>query len=185
MPTQKRAPLHHRSPASEDRPHPLHKHRPIATMIIGFAIILAIFATALGSSRVRNAVLPSDENKQEKVTIDTSKWLTYKDAATGLSFRHPEELHIGNQQAGSDRLIALSSKTDATSRINIFISPTSYLGFEGLPQTKTTLADNPAVKVSDTLIGVKKGSTYFTFDAGLDSSNTPIFQELVKTVKFE
>lgn len=154
-------------------------------MVIGFAIILAIFATALGSSRVRNVVLPSREEKNEKVGIDTTNWVTYKDAATGLSFRHPEELHIGNQQAGTDRLIALSSKTDSTSRISIFISPTSYLGFEGLPQTKTTLAGSPAVKVSDALIGVKKGGTYFTFDAGLDSSNSPVFQELVKTIKFE
>ncbi len=185
MPIQKRSPIRHRSPASENRPHPLHKHRPVVTMVIGFTIILAIFAAALGSSRVRNVVLPTHEDKKEKVTVDTSKWLTYKDTATGLSFRHPEDLEIGNQQAGKDRLISLSSKADSASRISIFISPTSYLGFEGLPQTKTTLAGSPAVKISDALIGVKKGSTYFTFDAGLDSSNTPIFQELVKTIKFE
>lgn len=155
-------------------------------MFIGFVIILAIFSAALASSRVRNVVLPSpQEDKKEKVTIDTTKWLTYTDATTGLAFRHPEEMEISNQQAGNERLIALSSKTDQNSRINIFISPTSYLGFEGLPQTKTTLAGNSAIKVSEALIGVKKGSTYFTFDAGLDSSNSPIFQEIVKTIRFE
>lgn len=186
MPTQKRTPIRHRSPASENRPHPLHKHRPVVTMFIGFVIILAIFAAALGSSRVRNVVLPSpQQDKKEKVTIDTTKWLTYTDAATRLTFRHPEDLAISNQQAGNERLIALTSKSDQNSRINIFISPTGYLGFEGLPQTKTTLAGNPALKVSDALIGVKKGSTYFTFDAGLDSSNSPIFHELVKTIRFE
>lgn len=181
----KRTPLHHRSPASENRPHPLHKHRPVVTLFIGFTIILAIFAAALGSSRVRKAVLPSSGDKNQKVGIDTTQWTTYTDQETKLTFRHPKEMEISNQQAGSERLIALTSKTEPKGRISIFISPTSYLGFEGLPQTKTTLAGNPAVKVSDALIGVKKGSSYYTFDAGLDSSNTPIFQELVKTVKFE
>lgn len=185
MPIQKRTALRHRSPANENRPHPLHKHRPVVTLFIGFAIILAIFATALASSRVRNAVLPSSGDKNQQVGIDTTKWVTYTDQETKLTFRHPKEMEISNQQAGNERLISLTSKEEPRGRISIFISPTSYLGFEGLPQTNITISGNSGVKVSDALLGIKKGSTYFTFDAGLDSATTPIFQELVKTVKFE
>ena len=123
---------------------------------------------------------------KQKVSIDTKNWVSYTDPTTKLVFRHPSEWEVSSKTSGSEQLISLvSNEGDATGKISIYISTGGYLGFEGLPQTSTTLAGFEAVKINDALMGLKKQNYYYTFDAGLDPKAVPTFQELIKTVRFE
>lgn len=165
------------------KPHPLHRHRPVVTMAVGFAIILAIGAASLASSSVRKIITPG--NGKQRITIDTSKWTTYTDSNTGMSFRHPEDWNVASKSSGSDHLLLITSKKEPASRMSIFSSPSGYLGFEGLPQEKATIAGYDWVKVDTTLFGLKKDDIFFTFDAGLNPASVPTFHALLKTVRVE
>jgi hypothetical protein len=153
-------------------------------MAVGFVIILAIGAAALASSRIKNVF--TGVPAKQKVSIDTTSWIPYTDPTTKLSFKRPSDWEVSGKTSGNEQLISLTpTDKNATGRISVYISKNGYLGFEGLPQNNVTLAGYEGVKVSDALLGLKKQSYYYTFDAGLDPKAVPIFQELIKTVRFE
>lgn len=176
----------HHSPHGETKAphpqHPLHRHRPVVTMAIGFGIILAIAAAVLVSTRVKNSGLGGA--KKQNVTIDTTKWKKYADKETGLSFSYPDNWNVEAKGAGTNRLITVSAKKDESLKITIYASKEGYLGFEGLPQETISLAGYAGVRVSPGLLGFSKDGTFYTLDAGLNTDATPAFQELVKTIQF-
>lgn len=177
--TARHAPTH--------KSHILHRHRPVVTMLVGFAIILAIGAAALASSRVRDVIKPEtkDNKTPQKISIDTTKWKTYTNPAGTLSFKHPEDWQVTNKAVDKDTVITITGKHKEDGRITIFTSKNSYLGFDGLKQTKGTVAGQSGVIIGETLLGAKKGDTYYTFDGGLSSQTEPYFQEFMKTVELK
>ncbi len=163
--------------------HPLHQHRPIIIMAVGFAVLLSLMFTSLASTRKHTAYIKN--YVPETITIDTSNWLVYQDTATGLTFMYPADWTIKLMPFESDRAVILTSQKDNKHKISVYISPNNFLGFDGLPQTKVSMSGIPAIAVTDTLIGIHKNNAYFTFDAGLSAPSALLFRGLLKTIAFE
>ena len=121
-----------------------------------------------------------------KEIADTSTWKDYTDTKYGLSFKYNPEWKIkpwAKNKEGFDVL-----EIDPGSKfynIKLYASDKSYYVMDGLPTEKTTIGGLQAVDVSDLLYGVKKGSTYLTFDVGLSLSLKPQFNGLVESIKFQ
>ena len=185
MPTAKTKKFIVRTPETESPAtvlHPLHHHRPIITMAVGFGIILAMSAMILANSRVRTIIV--QQFAPETITIDTTNWPSYTEPSTRLTFKYPSDWTVKTMASSSDRAIIISPEEDMSIKISIYISPSGYLGFDGLPKTLTTLNGLQAIAVTNTLLGLERNGNYFTFDAGLHASSTPTFQALLKTVHF-
>ncbi|MBP9686977.1 MAG: hypothetical protein KBD66_04230 [Candidatus Doudnabacteria bacterium] len=170
--------------------HPLERHRSIVTMGIGFAVLLGLMTTALASSRVRNSLVPHSVKQARQAfaqptPVDTISWKTYTDGQTKLSFQYPSSWNIALSTPAEAKLITIASPKGTEGKITIYQSSESYLGFEGLPETDMQIAGQSGVSISNGLVGFKKDGTYYTFDAGLDQQTVPIFQELIKSLKFE
>lgn len=170
-------------------PHPLDLHRSIVTMGIGFAVLLAIMVTALSSTRVRERLIPSSVKHATRAQamptpVDTSSWISYTDEQTKLTFRHPTNWTVVSGKAGDGTLLTITSPKEAEGKISIYQSVEGFLGFEGLPEDKTKIANLDAVAIGSSLAGVKKDNTYFTFDAGLNQAAVPTFQEVLKSISF-
>jgi hypothetical protein len=187
-----RVPLH-----PHHHPTRLHRHRPVITMGVGIAIIIAIFAAVLASNKPAqkqmssssatptDAMQPEVTPEPEQLPIDTADWETYSDATTGITFRHPADWAANGEVKDKDYAITITSPQEQQGNITIYVSSDSYLGFDGLPQTKTTIAGLPAIAITEGLAGLKKDSKYYTLDAGLNTRSIPTFQALLKTVQFE
>ena len=162
--------------------HPIRHHRPIITMAVGFGIMLAISAMILANNRVRTIIV--QQFAQETITIDTTNWPSYTEPSTHLTFKYPSDWTVKTMASSSDRAIIISPEKDTSIKISIYISPSGYLGFDGLPTTPTTLNGLPAIAVANTLLGLERIGNYFTFDAGLHASSAPTFHAILKTVQF-
>lgn len=175
---------------SEKIQHPLERHRSIITMGIGFAVLLGLMTTALASSRVRNSLVPHSVKQARQAfakptPVDTAAWKSHTDEQSKLSFRYPSDWNITLGSPANARLITIASPKGAEGKITIYQSAEGYLGFEGLPESEMEIAGQKGVSISTGLVGFKKDNTYYTLDAGLDQQTIPIFQELIKSLKFE
>lgn len=162
--------------------HPLHNHRPVIIMLVGFLVMLGIMTMVMANNQARVAVVR--QFAPETITTDTTNWPDYTDATSGLSFKYPSDWNIQTMESGLDKAIVLSAKKDTHIKISIYISKSGYLGFDGLPEVAATLNGLPATAVTSALLGLEKNGSYYTFDAGLTAASIQTFNTLLSTVHF-
>lgn len=117
--------------------------------------------------------------------LDTTDWKSYIDKNYPISFLYPKTWKISssiNKLGFYDIYLNPGAKFFD---IHIYISPKSYAGLEGLPQTPTKVGQQTGFSVSPNLIGIKVGESYYTFDGSMNSTHTDEFNTLLSTVKFE
>jgi len=121
-----------------------------------------------------------------KDVADTSGWKEYADSKYGINFKYNPDWKIktwATNKEGYDVLEIDPGKKYYN--IKIYASPKNYYVMDGLPAEKATVGGLEARDISGLLYGVKKGSTYLTFDIGLSLSLTPQFNGLIESVKFQ
>jgi hypothetical protein len=136
---------------------------------------------------------PADKTQQlgepmvlAKEIADTSTWKDFVDTKYGLSFKYNPDWKIkpwATNKEGYDVLEIDPGKKYYN--IKVYASEKNYYVMDGLPAEKTTVGGMQALDVSDLLYGVKKGSTYLTFDLGLSLTLKAQFNGLVESIKFQ
>ncbi len=117
--------------------------------------------------------------------LDTTDWKTYIDKNYPISFLYPKTWKVSssiNKLGFYDIYLNPGAKYFD---IHIYIDAKSYAGLEGLPQTPTKVGQQTGFSVSQNLIGIKVGESYYTFDGSMNSTHTDEFNTLLSTVKFE
>lgn len=165
--------------------HPVHKRRPVATIGVGIAICLALIALLITrTAKAPKEIPPTPMGAQfpQVAAPDTSSWVVYTDTRYPLSFKHPNNWVATSQAAGNDYYITLKPQNNGKEKITVYISSQGYLGFDGLKEEPATIDGKEGVKIDNSLAGLQHKGLYYTFDAGLNSTTEPTFQELLKTV---
>lgn len=131
------------------------------------------------------AALQSQEPAQAPPSaVDTSGWKNYFNKTYNLGFKYPPDWKVlaPKKLKGYDAIEVDPGKKFYN--VKIYISPTDYFVFAGLPAVGDTLGGLPAANVKDSLYQVKAGKYYYTFDVGLSTSIKPDFAALVHSVMF-
>lgn len=129
-----------------------------------------------------NVALVHNENTQKVELPDTSSWSTYTHPTNGLSFKYPSDWSTKLTREGTIEVISI--KPPKSSPIVVYISREGYYATDGLPLKQTQIQNMPAVIVDDSLVGIKRGDLYFTFDEGLDQNNKANFTAFLGTISF-
>lgn len=115
--------------------------------------------------------------------LSTENWQIYTDQAHAVSFKYPENWQVKTySRTGYDIISIIPNQ--GLDNIRIYVSPTEYIGIAGLKTSTVTVGGVKGVSASDMVIGVKKGTNFFTFDAGQDQQLAPQFDGIIQTVAF-
>lgn len=121
-----------------------------------------------------------------KEIADTTGWKEYSDSKYGVNFKYNPDWKIKTWTTNKEGYDVLEIDPGKKYyNIKIYASNNDYYVMNGLPVEKTVIGGLEALDVSDLLYGVKKGSTYLTFDIGLSLSLKPQFNGLIESVKFQ
>ncbi len=175
------------------------RHIPRASRIfIGLVIItllLMYLAIVLSSLQERSFLNESNYLRQTSVPLqqkphtllDTTNWVQYQDLNYPLVFTYPPDWKIKTADNGSGFYDVKITPKDSKTSMDFYISKTSFLGFEGLNYKTANFGETPVKMqvVNDTLIGIKKGDYYYTFDGTMTPDFDNEFFTIMQTVKFE
>jgi hypothetical protein len=168
--------------------HFLHRYRPVVTMGFGLSLLLAITILTLANlSPLQNWQTQNPSTQENKLGLYSlpSSWEIFQSQYTGLSFRHPKEWTVTEKKLGKDYVLYLQPDQKNNEKITIYISPSSFLGFDGLPTKTKDLNGYKVTSVDSSLFGIKSSTNYYTFDAGTSQDSLPVFTELANSVKIQ
>jgi hypothetical protein len=175
-------------------------HIPSTTRIfIGLFIItmlltyLALNLTTQYNSSIGYFNSPINQLRKPKVSqqpavklLDTATWSTYTDKTYPISFKYPKGWTVVASPATKDGFADITIKpTDKTPNLHITVSKNGYFALDGLKLEPYKLGNVEGESVNGSLIGVKSGEYYYTFDATLNPKFIAEFQTLMSTVEFQ
>ena len=118
-------------------------------------------------------------------TINTTDWVAYNDSAYPIAFSHPADWKITTKLTAEKFYTINIAIPNVTPNIVIYIDDTEFFGLDGLELKQYTLPNLSGMSVNESLIGVKKGEYYYTFDGSMNSKQFTEFSTLMKTVVLE
>jgi hypothetical protein len=157
-------------------------------MGFGLSLLLAIAVLTLANlSPIQNwqAQTPTQQDSKLGLYSLPSSWEIFQSQFANLSFRYPKEWLVTEKKLGKDYVLYLQPSQKNNEKITIYISPSSFLGFDGLPTKTKDLNGYKVTSVDNSLFGIKKATNYYTFDAGLSQDSLPVFTELANSIKIE
>ncbi len=117
-------------------------------------------------------------------TLDTEDWKEYQDKAYPISFSYPPTWTVQTALTQDFYDIVLNIPNTAND-IHIYVSEDGYYGIDGMDQ-QTYQRDNvTGTIVNETLVGMKSGEYYYTFDSSFNTNYVNEFQTILKTVTFQ
>lgn len=128
---------------------------------------------------------PINSQPISRAIIDTADWKTYIDKNYPISFLYPKTWAIKssvNKLGFYDIVLNPGAKF---ADMHIYISKDSYVGLDSLPQTPAKIGKLRGFMVSENLVGIKVGESYYTFDGSMNNTQIDEFATLLTTVKFE
>lgn len=119
--------------------------------------------------------------------LDTKGWNTYTDKTYPISFRYPKGWTVTQStKVDANGFSDITIKpSDQSPNFHISISTKSFLGLEGLQQESYRLGELRGTSVNGTLIGLKSGDYYYTFDGSMNAKKIAEFKTLMSTVKIQ
>ena len=180
-----------------------NKHYATSKIFIGLfvlCLLLTYVALALTTKYEQslsvNAVKPTTTFQKPKTDVapapppekllDTKGWQTYKDKTYPISFQYPKGWTAKSTPINKQGFYTITVKpSDKTPNIQIFISQQSFLGMEGLKVDPYTLGTLQGQSVDGSLIALKAGDNYFTFDGSLNTKDVLQFKTLMSTVQLQ
>lgn len=176
--------------------NPKHHTSRIFIGLLIIAMLLTYLALALTtqyvqelSTRALTPLLVSKPKIQapEPVKIlDTSTWITYTDKNYPVSFKYPKGWTVRSTPLDKNGFYDITVvPTDQTPNFHITVSKNGFLGFEGLDQTDYKQGNLTGKSINNTLIGIKTGEYYYTFDGSLNAKKIAEFTTLMSTVTFQ
>lgn len=118
-------------------------------------------------------------------TVDTTDWVAYNDTAYPIAFSYPANWKVTTKITAEKFYSINIAIPNVTPSITIYISDTEYFGLDGLELKQYTLPNLSGISVNESLIGVKKGEYYYTFDGSMNTEQFTEFSTLMKTVVLE
>ena len=176
------------------------KHIPRSSRIfIGLLVISLLltyvalhFATYVADFSLRNAPPLKDKSQKQEVIkenpivkLETTDWKQYQDKAYPLAFLYPENWTIKssmNKMGFYDIVLNPGTKFPD---MHIYISEDGYFGLGGLEKTPIKIGGQEGFSVAQSLVGIKTGEYYYTFDGSTNTTQINEFYTLLDTVKFD
>ncbi len=142
---------------------------------------------ATTSADIRDIQKKYEQIKEQTAVqpVDTKDWQTYTSKNYPFKFQYPKGWQTQVVDSSKLGYFDLTIKpNDKTPAMHIYLSSKSFVGFEGLKTQEYTSKNLSGIMVSDSLIGVKAGETYYTFDGSLNQEHLDIFKGIMSTVEF-
>lgn len=167
----------------------------IGLVVITFALTyIALSLSSYKADILLRDIQTQTQTESDKLTtpqeiprplLDTTDWKSYIDKNYPISFLYPKTWKISSSVNKFGLYDIYLNPGAKFYDIHIYISPKTYAGLAGLPQTPTKVGQQTGFSVSPNLIGIKVGESYYTFDGSMNSTHTDEFNTLLSTVKFE
>ena len=116
--------------------------------------------------------------------VDTSKWKSYTDPTYHFSFLYPPTWKPKKAVTKNGFYTLVFDPGSKYDNITIYVSTTGYFALEGLPETKDTVAGQPAENIEGALYGFQYQGNYYTLDSGISLATKVDFRAMVKTFRF-
>lgn len=180
-----------KKPTAPQAPHPFfQRHRMVVTL--GFPLLLVaatLVLTIINLKPIQRLIAPN-LSKQNNPAPDflaskPSTWPSYQTPSGKLSFRYPTNWSVTTKDLEGETLITLLSNSSPEGKFLIFISPKSFLGFDGLKTETQDLNGYKVTSVDDLLFGIKQKNLFYTFDASASPTTKELFRELANTIKID
>lgn len=119
------------------------------------------------------------------VLLSTADWSVYSDKTYPIAFSYPKGWQITSNPPAMEDFYDITIKpSDKTANFHITISKVSFYGFEGLKLKPYSVGNLKGQKAYETLVGIKEGEYYYTFDASSNPKKIDEFNTLMSTVEF-
>lgn len=124
------------------------------------------------------------EQGAEIEAVDTSAWKDYADAKYPVKFKYPSTWEVKSTQDKTLGVYEIMLKPSKNADpISIYVTKDTYFAVDGLPLTQVKINDLPGVNCNDYIIGLNKGSNYYTFDIGQNTQLKNVFFGILHTVQ--
>lgn len=118
--------------------------------------------------------------------VDTKDWSIYSDKKYPVSFKYPKEWQVSAGDDKSMGVYKISLKPNKTGDpLAVYITKDNYFAIEGLPLEQVKFNNFEGVNSNDYIIGLKKDTTYYTFDIGQNVKLQNVFFGILNSVEIK
>ncbi len=126
--------------------------------------------------------IKTDSQEADKL-LPTGTWLDYQDAKYSVGFKYPKGWTVSPNAdvSGYHTITAISPKKD---KISIYISEKDFFAMNGLKTKPYSVNGYSGQRWNDSILAIKAGKYFYTFDASQNSKPIPEFLTMMSTLKF-
>lgn len=155
--------------------------------LVLFTLCIAYAALSLANSRgpFVSSFTPHGNHTTKPMPepiMSTAGWSTYESKEYPVSFRYPADWKVKTNTTIPDYFtIAVTSPKNET--ITIYVSRQDFFALQGFKTESYNLGPYSGVSWQDTVIAVKAGNNFYTFDGSQNAKSLPEFRALMSTVE--